>query len=182
MKYFTGIGSRYITEEDKQSISDACGVVASYFPCAVLISGGAIGSDQAWEDVWKALGGEVHIMLPKEDFYDYDPEDENVYLITREDVEAHESVERFHANHLKLSSDGFKYMRRNYRQILHPDGGQSSLVLTVADCNEDGTTMGGTGQAVRIANRVHSPVINMRIDDALAKIERILTLHKVLGA
>ena len=156
MKYWAGIGSRTIS----RAIAKDMGRIASILESDgyTLRSGNATGSDQAF-----ALGVEnnAQILLPWKDFnLDFQlAHPKHTYQTPIEfDKEALESVGKFHPAPHKLDVNGVLFMSRNFRQIIGLNSPDSQFVIC---WTHDGTDVGGTGQAMRIASSRYIPVYNM---------------------
>jgi len=137
-----------------------------------LRSGNATGSDQAFAS--GVRNNNAQIWLPWKnfelDFRELHP-DHEYRLVGDEccpgepDPEAWDSVEKFHPNYKKmLEGDQEKYftfmrfMSRNYRQVRGWGEPDSEFVVC---WTHDGTDVGGTGQAIRIARHYNIPVFNL---------------------
>lgn len=171
-RHYAGIGSRTIPakvsyEMTKLAIElDAMGYT--------LRSGNATGSDQAF-----ASGAtKAQIWLPwrdfEKEFQNEHPEHRYRLVGTPhcpgdDDPEAWDSVEKFHPNfdNMHKLCEGreagkyytfLKFMSRNYRQVRGLGEPDSEFVVC---WTHDGTAVGGTGQAIRIANHYDIPVFNM---------------------
>lgn len=129
----------------------------------VLYSGNANGSDVAFQE---GSDGKCVIMLPwsgfNEDEYDY--EFSRDYFVIGDEKEGIESVDKYHPNPSALKRGAKALMARNYYQIngyrKYP---RVSLVVCCTDVKY-GKVQGGTGQAVRIAEDLGIPIINIRAD------------------
>jgi hypothetical protein len=186
MKFFAGIGSRTIPKTvaiDMENISK-CLTQRGY----ILRSGNATGSDQAFA---KGVHGKnAQIWLPwkdfEQEFQDLYPE-HRYRLVGDEccpgepDPEAWDSVEKFHPYFKKMlelkdtsrSDEYYRFMRfmsRNYRQVRGWGEADSEFVIC---WTHDGTDVGGTGQAIRIANHYGIPVFNMFDKNAIEIIREI---------
>ena len=154
-KYYAGIGSRTITKE----ISERMTMIAKSLSDHgyILRSGNAEGSDQAF-----ALGADkAQIWLPwfsfNESFRKVKPN--HTYIVIQyDDKEANDSVNMYHPIKNLPDNHTRKFMARNYRQVIGKDEPDSSFVIC---WTHDGTAVGGTGQAIRIANHKQIPVYNL---------------------
>ena len=157
MKFYTGIGSR--------NIPDHVGRVMTSMACRLnemghcLVSGNAEGSDQAF-----ARGvndSNAQIWLPwknfNQDFQDEHPL-HHYELVKDDDWDAWESVEKFHPNPKSLSENGWKFMRRNYRQVIGFNGLNSEFVIC---WTPDGKDSGGPGFAMKVAKHYNIPIFNL---------------------
>lgn len=152
MLYYAGIGSR----ETPIEILDEMANIAKHLESKgyILRSGGAEGADQAFSSVVK----NAQIWIPWASFYQNKHHD--VRIISNNDVEAFDSVHKFHPNSKKLSQGGVRLMARNYRQIVGLNEDNSKFVVC---WTKDGKASGGTGQAIRIAKDLGIAVINLKI-------------------
>lgn len=146
MFYYAGIGSR----ETPKEFLDLFTRVAKYLSTkdCVLRSGGAKGSDQAFES------GAIHkeIYLPWKGF-----EGNNSNLIVK-DERAFEIAEKYHPRWAYLSQGAQKLQARNSHQILgHDLNSPSDFVIC---WTKGGKGDGGTGQAIRIAKDYNIPVFD----------------------
>lgn len=157
MKYYSGIGSRTINENIKVNMITLA--TALSLQGYTLRSGNATGSDQAFADgVVKDM---AQIWLPwmgfNQDFQDKYP-DHTYRLVGEDDADAWDSIEKFHPKPEALNSNGRCFMARNYRQIVGLGEPDSEFVIC---WTHDGTDVGGTGQAIRIAKDRGIPVYNL---------------------
>ncbi len=160
IRYYAGIGS----QETPGEVCDRMTRYASWLREGgyILRSGHALGADQAFE---AGAGHDAEIYLPWLGFqgevpingYGFDAgqdEDLDVY------------VNKFHPRPSKLSRGARALMRRNTCQILGRDPPASSISDFVLCWTRDGTAVGGTGQAIRIATAYDVPTFNLYYRDA----------------
>ena len=156
-KFYAGIGSR----KAPQDIQDRMWAIAIVLEIKgyTLRSGNAIGSDQAFASGVKS---EAQIWLP---YFGFNKGFSNRYpkhiyeVIFPDDKEAYASIAKYHPASNRLNPNGLKMMARNYRQIVGCNGeANSEFVLC---WTQEGEVVGGTGQAIRIANDLKIPVYNM---------------------
>ena len=158
MHAYAGIGSRDITPSERNQICRIANYLMSkgYF----LYSGGADGSDYAFEEACKGYGLKF---LPWPGF-NVKP-DSKIYQTVVHSLDSMESVMKYHPAPHMLSEAARKLMSRNYYQI-HGVGDfpRVDFVVCCADPirNSNGEVKGGTGQAVRIALDLKIPVFNIR--------------------
>lgn len=96
------------------------------------------------------------------------------------DTEAWDSVDKFHPNYTKMANGDqdkyytfMRFMSRNYRQVRGWGEPDSEFVVC---WTYDGTDVGGTGQALRVARHYGIPVynlFNMDIGDVLQEIKKL---------
>lgn len=154
MRSYAGIGSRKITEEERQLIVKIAGILSKKF---ILYSGNADGSDIAFQEGSKE---NCVVFLPWNGFNskNYDPKKSLAYFV----VNDYNSVNKYHPAPHNLSMAGRKLMGRNWFQVNgYEEFPKVSFVLFCAD-EVDGKVLGGTGQAVRIAQDLNIPCVNIR--------------------
>lgn len=150
MYYYTGIGSR----ETPQDVLDIFKSVAKYLAKKdyILRSGGAEGSDEAFEKGCDECEGYKEIYLPWKGF-----EGSNSNLIVN-DPKAFDIAERFHPYWHNLSQGARKLQARNSHQVLGRD--LNVLSKFIICWTKNGKGQGGTGQALRIAKHYSIPVFD----------------------
>lgn len=168
---YAGIGSRMIPDD----IRKLMGRIASFLEKKgfILRSGNADGSDDAFA---RGVVEKAEIFLPWEGFNQkyIDERPKHKYIVVGEDDEdAYASIEKFHPNKL-LSGTAKKFMARNYRQVFGPKN-QNSMSLFVICWTLNGEVMGGTGQAMRIADYYKIPIINLAIDSDREFIKELMS-------
>lgn len=148
--FYTGIGSR----ETPIEIQNLFINVGRYLTKKkfILRSGHAEGADQAFEKGCDLVSGRKEIYLPWKGF-----EGSNSNLIV-EDEEAFEIAERFHPYWHNLKQGAKKLQARNSHQILGKD--LKTLSKFVICWTKKGKGVGGTGQAIRIAEHYNIPVFD----------------------
>lgn len=194
-KFYAGIGSRTIS---KSVYKDMTAIATSLEEMGYwLRSGNAIGSDQAFASGVKT---NAQIWLPWKDFEKEfsDKHPEHTYKLVGDeccpgepDPEAWDSVEKFHPNFKNMKKlentlqaekyyNFMRFMSRNYRQVI----GWGELDSRFVICwTHDGTDVGGTGQAIRIADYYDIPVYNLfkhSKDEIMSMIERQMFMYDYL--
>jgi len=151
-KIYTGIGSRETPKHILQVMTD----IASYLADRgwTLRSGGAQKADQAFQ-----LGAKKkEIYLPKDGFEGWRVDNKEFFV-----PEYDEYYPRlYHPKFKSLSADGRLFMSRNTNQILGKDINNPVLTDVVFCWTWNGSDAGGTGQAIRIANDLKIPVLNLK--------------------
>lgn len=158
MNYYAGIGSRETPSSiQKQMFKIAIELSRSNF---CLRSGGAEGADDAFE-----RGAEYkQIFLPWNGFNGRQ-EDGASYIVPP--FNEHYTL-KYHPKPSSLSFTAKKFMSRNAYQVLGPD--LNNPVDFILCWTKDGKALGGTGQAIRIANDYQIPVFNLRNEDAYSSL------------
>lgn len=160
-KYYAGIGSRETPTEILYQMADLAKELhaAGYS----LRSGHADGADMTFEMAVCDRDQEMQIFLPWPKFNGA-PERDSRYISAIPHW-AYQSVDRYHPASNRLTMAGRKLMARNAMQIFGPNG--ESPVKFVVCYTKDGQASGGTGQAIRIAQKHRIPVYNLHNEVAL---------------
>ena len=148
-KYYTGIGSRTAPGWALAVAFRLAGQMVKYG--YILRSGGADGMDMAFEDGCYNANGESRIYLPWKGFNKNDSPYYNI------DDDAMALAQSLHPNWGMLSQGARKLHARNVYQIVGHDWKYPTRCV-ICYSNE-GT--GGTMQAVRLANQMGIPVIDL---------------------
>ena len=159
MVYYAGIGSR----ETPSGIIALFERVAAYLAQQgfVLRSGHADGADIAFEKGCDKAGGKKEIYLP---WVGFNGSSSNLIV---KDKRAFEIAEKFHPYWNNLKAGATKLHARNTHQILGRDFDTPSAFVLC--WTKDGAKIGGTAQAIRIAERYGVSVCNVgRCDDVNA--------------
>lgn len=170
MKYYAGIGSR----ETPEDICILMGEIASYLEERgwILRSGGADGADLAFENGVKDKSNSV-IFLPWKGF---NKSESRFYLdnIWEEVLDRAKAVaEQFHPRWNRLSRSAKLLMTRNSLQIFGSFDPEARTKFIVC-WTKDGKASGGTGQALRIADAQHIPILNLYYEDIRKNIYKLL--------
>lgn len=169
MLAYAGIGSRRITNAEEAIIKKVASKLSNHF---ILYSGNADGSDITFQN---GSGGNCVLMLPWYRFNNlsYDLNMCQKALVVGDTEEGLESVVKYHPNASRLSKGGRALMCRNYHQI-HGYGSYPMVRFVVCCADQKGdTVIGGTGQAVRIAQDNDIPVVNLRREGWQKKLKTI---------
>ncbi len=150
MNYYAGIGSRDTPQEILYLFEKVGMFLAN--KGFILRSGGAKGSDKAFEIGCDRVSGIKEIYLPWKGF-----EGSNSNLIVT-DNKAFEIAKQFHPYWHNLSQGGQKLQARNSHQVLGKDLNTPSKFIICWTKNGSGN--GGTGQAIRIAKHNNIPVFD----------------------
>lgn len=168
MKFYAGIGARKTPPEILSLMTQIAQKLDSLG--WTLRSGGAIGADNAF------LQGSdnAQIWLPYWNFnLDLRKAGNNIVYktIDKSDLEATLSADKFHPEPSRLSPVARKMMERNFRQIVGLGESNSKFVICFT---ENGEASGGTGQAIRIANRFEIPVFNLQNEKDRERLEKFI--------
>lgn len=167
MPYYAGIGSR----ETPQDVLSTFKIVATYLANKgfTLRSGGAKGSDRAFENGCDKVNGIKEIYLPWKGF-----EGSNSNLIVEEGGKAYEIAQKFHPYWHNLSQGARKLQARNSHQVLGSNLNTPSKFIICWTKNGSGS--GGTGQAIRIAKNYDIPVFDAGKYDDMDELRKELKL------
>lgn len=138
----------------------------------ILRSGGAKGADTAFETGCDLVSGRKQIFLPWEKF---NGNQSPLFTVTKE---ARLMAKRYHPAWENLGWRGRDFMGRNAYQML----GQTLLCPTsfVVCWTPNGKVVGGTGQALRMAEDLHIPIFNlgsMTLEEIDQKLPEFLERH-----
>lgn len=160
---YTGIGSRRTPNNvlgwmaSVAQMLDACGYT--------LRSGGATGADTAFmNSTWRS-----EIFLPWPGFNGYPGQG-----VPFDRVEAAKIARKFHPAWGGLSGGARNMHTRNVPQVLGADlASPTRFVVCWTPSDDD---MGGTGQAIRIAEAIQIPVIDARhgLDWAMSRVVKLI--------
>lgn len=162
-RYYAGIGSR----QTPPNILKEMTLLASQLEERGwwLRSGGAAGADEKFAEGVKE---KVEIWLPWEGFVKKPNPSHTYYVISQDDWDVFDSVEKYHPKPETLSKAGRYLVARNFRQCVGNPNSEFVVCWT-----PDGKVVGGTGQALRISKSYNIPIFNMFFDsreDILNKI------------
>lgn len=154
-KIFTGIGSRDMPEGAGELITDIAKFLAD--DGYILRSGGASGCDDAFEKVYKQTDKRMEIYLPWDGFGGRIIDgDKYINGVTDESI----SIAKDNHPYWKTLSKPAKYlMARNTMQVLGEDCETPTDFIICYTKN--GRDIGGTSQALRIAQRSNIPIFNI---------------------
>lgn len=157
-RIYTGIGSRETPDEVMQLMHDMAIKLASHY--WVVRTGGAPGADTAFAKgarLWDGAAA-TEIYLPWKGFQEW-PEDQ--VILTEPQPEAVKIAEEFHPAWYRLGHAGKALHARNVHQILGRDVLNPVLPIFVVCWTKGGRKVGGTAQAIRIAEHYGVPVMNL---------------------
>ena len=162
--YYTGVGPRQIP----QDVYDRLYRLGAFLGSLgwVLRSGGADGADTAFEKGADSVGGQKEIYLPWKRF---NKNPSSLFEVTPAAIEA--SL-RFHPTAHLITKHGVRcIMGRNLYQVLGQTMDTPSKFLvtwtpySTMDALNHGKKIGGTGQAIRIADHYRVPLYNLSEGD-----------------
>ncbi|MFW6247105.1 MAG: hypothetical protein ACOC22_02945 [bacterium] len=154
---YTGIGTREIPDNIQSlMIKISFGLAKKGF---TLRSGGANGSDSAFELGCDKFGGNKEIFLPWKGFNDNNSGLYLPYRINDCHPKAKELAEKFHPSWYNLSFGAKKLMIRNSHQVFGWDMDTPSDFIIAY--TKDGKFSGGTGQALRISDYYNIKIYNL---------------------
>jgi hypothetical protein len=164
---YTGIGAR----ETPDNVLTSMKLMAKYMADSghTLRSGGAPGADSAFEYGCDQADGLKEIYLPSKGF------NQNPSPLFGSTKEARLMAKDYHPNWANLGNAGRDFMGRNSYQVLGLD--LKTYTTFIICWTPGGKTVGGTGQALRIAKVLEIPVFNlgsMSLDEISDKVSPIL--------
>lgn len=156
--YYTGVGARETPVEILAFMRSAAEALAQRG--LVLRSGGATGADEAFES--GCAGQPSQIFVPWRGFTRRLTIGSTVYVISELSCyqQARELAREHHPNWGRCTEGARLMHSRNVTQVLGPELNQPSAFLLC--WTKNGGAVGGTGQAIRLANAYEVPVYNLR--------------------
>ena len=152
-KYYTGIGSREISNEYILIMNKIAKILAQLN--YILRSGGAKGSDKAFENGCDFINSEL-----KEIFYPNDATEESMNI-----------ARKYHKGWFHCTEYAKKLHGRNVFQVLGKNLKTPSefvICYTKDGCinhNDRTKLTGGSGTAISVASKYKIPIINLSIDE-----------------
>ena len=150
MNHYTGIGSRETPSEILKLFENVGKFLAS--KGFILRSGHAPGSDISFENGVDKVNGKKEIYLPWRNFEGSDSE----FIVS--DIRAFKLTELYHPYWSNLKQSSRKLQARNSHQVLGWDLNTPSKFIIC--WTKNGKEVGGTAQALRIANEYDIPIFN----------------------
>lgn len=166
-KYYAGIGSRETPANIQLKMTAIAHRLDSMGYC--LRSGGADGADSAFEKG----ATKKQIFLPWNGFCNKHADGINYFV----PAERLDFVEKFHPKYSALSRAGLSLMSRNSYQVLGPN--LNNPVDFVLCWTKEGKMLGGTAQALRIAQYYRIPIFNMESDGISRLSEYIIRINQM---
>lgn len=157
--YYTGIGSRETPEEALRLFERISYLLAKRG--WVVRSGGAPGADEAFicdALLWSKDSVEIYLPWPGFNNWDWD---EDIKMLEEPQPEAFDIAAKYHPHWQYLKQGAKKLHARNVHQILGEDVLAPKLTEFVLCWTKNGKVVGGTAQAIRIANDYGVPVFNL---------------------
>lgn len=129
----------------------------------ILRSGGADGADSAFEAGWDAGGGRKEIFLGWPGFEGRQADGKSVFVKDMSDDCREVEIAKAYYNRdwNRLGRGGKALMARNTNQLYGQEVGRSKMTDLVVCWTKGGAPVGGTGQALRIAEDKGIPILNL---------------------
>lgn len=137
----------------------------------LLRSGHADGADIAFEEGCMSVSGTKEIYIPWNGFHKARHGENDAYAVhvLKNHIQAIDIAGQTHPN-WKACGNGAQLLHtRNVYQIMGMD--LKTPVSMVICWTKDGHASGGTGQAIRLAERLSIPVFNLFQDEAVDKLQ-----------
>ncbi len=179
-RYVAGIGARNTPEPMRRKMFEVSKILAS--TDCILRSGGAEGADEYCEKGWDEVGGKKQIFLSWKGMNGRQPNGDDVFCFEYRDGDPEVEIAKAFYKRTKANPDGDRsawnrlgrggkaHMSRNTNQVLGPNVGKSPVTSVILCWTERGLVVGGTGQALRLAEDRGIPVVNLG-DPALKGID-----------
>jgi hypothetical protein len=166
---YAGIGSRQTPSDVLLMMRAAAARLAERG--FILRTGGAEGADRAFFDGAQSVGGRIELYLPWPTFWT-PPSFAGVEFQTYPSHGAYELAERYHSNWKNLRRSIRSLHARNAHQVLgHELDEPAKFILC---WTPEGSGVGGTGQALRMAPDYGIPVIDLGRPEARERLGRWL--------
>lgn len=157
---YAGIGSRE-TPPNILNIMTKCAIILAHdgYICS---TGAAIGADQAFANGSNIANGTAYLHLPwksyEEEWVNSLTGDNILYILSRGDSAAYNSVEDYHPSYEKIKEKSgiLALHARNYNILMKPEKVKFIICWT-----KNAGYIGGTAQALRIADDFDIPVYNL---------------------
>lgn len=156
---YAGIGSRQTPTDVLSKMRNGAKALAK--ANATLRTGGAKGADQSFYEGWKDSGKDslIEVYLPFIRFNGFECDNERVFGPPTK--EARMLAKEFHPNWANVGDSGRDFHARNCYQVLGYD--LKTPCDFVLCWTPNGKVIGGTGQALRLAEKYEIPVLNFAI-------------------
>lgn len=166
--FYTGIGSRTVPESVLALMRKIAYGLAEYN--YILRSGGAEGSDQAFETGCIRNKGQKEIYIPWNGFEGHYDNQKGVFLLNNE--KALKIAEEIHPAWNRLSQGAKKLHQRNVHQVLGKDLTSPSKFIVCYTI--DGEKVGGTRTALILAEQYNIPIFNLGIEGSFENLKTFL--------
>ena len=174
-RIYAGVGSRTTPAAVLDTMETVAEAMARHG--WTLRSGAAAGADSAFEAGAIQGGGSREIWLPWPGFNGR--EDDGSTRLGRNSGANRDRARQCHPTWHTLSDAAQKLMVRNVHQILGPEPGHSPAADLVLCWSPGGSGRGGTGMAIRLAERHRIPVVDLGAADV--EIERSIARARARG-
>lgn len=157
MKTYAGIGSRETPGHILTIMKESAILLA--IDGFTLSTGAAIGADQTFANGANLAHGFIHLHLPwrsYEEAWRLHMHHSRLFVLQDNDIKAHNSVAVFHPAYEKLTRGPRALHARNYNILTKPIQVQFIICWT-----PEGDIIGGTGQALRIAQSLNITIYNL---------------------
>lgn len=163
---YAGVGAR----ETPEQVLDNMRKLGKFMAKAghTLRSGYGPGADRAFEYGCDQGKGWKEIYLPYEGFAGHKSS------LPYPDQEARLHARLFHPNWDNVSSSGWQFLARNSFQVLGPNLNNPADLMVC--WTKGGKTVGGTGQAIRVAEHYRVPIFNMATMELAEISDKILEI------
>ncbi|AGH07401.1 DprA-like DNA recombination-mediator protein [Sulfitobacter phage phiCB2047-B] len=165
---YAGIGARRTPIQYRTSMEKAASSLAKMG--FILHSGAAQGADESFELGCNSVQGRKRIFLPFKGFRRHQSE------YCNPSKEARIIASTFHPNWENVGNTGRNFHARNVYQVLGFD--MRTPVCFVLCWTPNGKHVGGTGQALRMADHYEIPILNFAIHSQEEISERILEIYE----
>lgn len=174
---YTGIGSRQTPESHLHAMQNIGAALAQRG--WLLRSGHAPGADQAFEIGCLSRDGKKEIFLPWDGFENA-PHNDPDYITPNFSANVMQLASEIHPAWNKCNPWVKKLHARNINQVIGPNDHTPVLSDLVICATKNASGTGGTGQAIRLANRLGIPVFDLgddaqwnRLDDFINELEKL---------
>jgi hypothetical protein len=172
---YCGVGAR----ETPTDVCDLMRGIASTLAQRgwMLRSGHADGADIAFEEGAMSVKGTKEIYIPWQGFHKGRHGINDTYAVhcLNNHLKAIDIAQKMHPNWNACGTAGQMLHTRNTYQVLGMD--LASPVLMIICWTKNGHAIGGTGQAIRLAEHQNIPVFNLFFEDAIDKLQNFVYDH-----
>lgn len=172
---YSGIGSRETPNDILELMFNIGAVLAD--KGFTLRSGGALGADKAFLDGCLRNQGKKEIYLPWDGYNNYRGDDDDFFYGCSN--KAMQVASAVHPAWDKCSQGAKKLHARNIHIIGGVDLNTNSDFIVC--WTPRGQSIGGTGQALRLANKLEIPVFNLYFENTLEELEKYVETGNATG-